>query len=187
MIKSILNHVKKRIFLTWLLCVFLLNVGNSQNKGIDFKAYMSKPSIERVDNEFEYITSSVSPLFHLRVGVDVFANKEWFVTLHLGTVLGNERYIKPSTFEGFFSNTPEDSIYRKKAKNFSFISLGAELKKYFHDNDKGIYLSVEPQFSFLISTNENLLIRHNNVVVMDRSRELADELNNRVTHLERRI
>ena len=155
----------------------MYNISACQNKGIDFKFYISKPSIEHFDDEFEYITSFVSPLIHLRVGADLYAKKQRFVTLHLGTVIGNERHVKPSIYEGFFSNSPEDSIYQGKTKFFSFVSFSAEYKKSFRDDGEGIYLSAEPQFSFLIFSKERVIIRHNNVVVTDESRKLHDEIN----------
>ena len=53
-----------------------------------------------------------------------------------------------------------------------------EYRKLFQDYNRGFFLSLEPQFSYLIYSTEKLIIRNNNILVTDETREFRNNLNN---------
>jgi len=165
------------IFTLFLTILFVPRVNYAQFNTSDLMIYISAPSDIAFDEEFDYLTSFIAPLSQLKIGLDIYSKDRKRIALRLGALTGNESYVKPMNYVDPELGQIMNKQQAEKRRIFSFVSVGAEFRSGLRNNSRGLYVTVEPQLSFLIFSRETLEVRERNDVVRYEVRNMNDRLN----------
>ena len=145
-----------------------------QNK-FQIELGMVDPSSSDSDTEYIYATNFANPMIRLDLGYEVYSKNKLSVVPKIGYTRGIQDFIRYSFFENVFVNFPDmDNVYARKRRVYSFINLSTEMKRFFTEKQTGFYIYGEPQLQVLLSANQELIERIDDVETINESSNQRD-------------